>query len=442
MALPVVQYQSDANSLRVDKNVAFNILSFRDLGDDSKLVKAVLVYTALNHQEDDLFGFYRLDPKKFAKAMFLTESHLYRLHPSPYFLKHDPNAQEKLERERNAEHGRMSEWRTWSTYLENALYILTNQSIVDDYRFKDEQQTVIKTTRFNFFDEITFKLEKSGKTKRIIYYYKPNVKYENNLKQFFLVGEIKKYTQLRKPKLDDAYLNILNRIAGANHKENNFLRFNIDDIAEILVIRKYKRFSDYKAKISEKFERLRSVIGDDIKGLALTWINPEDDMGDHVEYIQEGKKSRYDNVALITWDRLTNEQIRTRDNKIFKNIFDTELTRAFVQTYFKNYEGKLVGLSEDRKKELFYEWFFSEADKDIKEVKYKDTYVEIYKGSKGMNAYAREFLKVLEFANNIQQKHQCISFENDQLALYFKDKKVTFKHLYQLMHHLQEMLKG
>ncbi|MEM7487334.1 MAG: hypothetical protein AAF348_19165 [Bacteroidota bacterium] len=441
MTLPVVPYQPDANSLRVDKNVAFNIMSFRELGEDAKLIKAVLLYTALNHQEEDLFGFYRLDPKKFAKSMFLTESHLYRLHPSPYFMEHDPRAEEKLERESNDPKGRMSEWRTWRTYLENALYILTNQNIVDDYRFKDNNKTIITTSRFNFFDEITFKLEKSGKTHRIIYYYKPNVKYENNLKQYFLLGEIKKYNLLKKPKLDDAYLDILNRIANANSKGVNSLKFSIDLLAEILGIKKYKRFSDWKAKVTEKFDRLRAVIGEDIKGLELTWINPNDTVGDHVELVETGTKVRVDNVALITWDRMTIEEKRQKDSKTFKNIFDTELTRAFVQTYFNTYEGKLVGLSEDRKKELFYEWFFSDVDMDIKEVKYKDTYVEIYKGSKGMNAYSREFLKVLEYATKAQAKYKCISFENDQLVLYFKDKKVTFKHLYQLIHHFQEMKK-
>ena len=441
MTLPTIQFHSDDFSLRIDKNVAFNILSFRDLGDDAKIIKALLIYTALNHQEEDLFGFYRLDPKKFADTMSLQESHLYRLHPNPYFLTHDPKAQEKLQREEDAPKGRMSQWRTWRTYLENALYILTNQSIVDDYRFKDETKTIITTSRFNFFDEITFKLEKTGKTYRVIYYYKPNKKYEDNLKQYFLLGEIKKYNELKKPNLEDAYLDLLNRIGNANAKNINSILFSIDTLSSILGLKKYSRFSDQKRAVTKKFNKLCTVIGKDIKGLQLTWVNPNDNIGDYIGKVQHGVKVKVNNVAMISWDRITAEEKRKKDSKNFKNIFDTELTRAFIQAFFNKYSGKLAGLSEDRKKQLFYEWFFSDVDMDIKEIKYENTYLDIYKNSKGMGAHSREFFKVVAYSIKIQEKYNCISFENDRLKLYLKDKKITFRHLYQLLERLEEMTK-
>lgn len=431
-------YNEHLNPLRVDKNIAFNILAFRAFDDDAKILKAILLYMAINHQEEDLFGFYKLDPKTFAKLMFLSESHLFRMHPKPFFIENDPKARVLIENEQI--NGRMSHHRTWSTYFENALYMLTNKSIIDDYRIKEGNKSIISTQRFNFIDEIRFELIKTGKTKRIMYYYKPNKKYEDNLKTYFLNTKIEKYNALKKPKLDEAYLDILNRINNANVKGLNAITFNIDDIATILQIEPYKRFSAYKNKISEKFEVLKKTIGNDIKGLDLTWANPNDSLGSHISNLQMDKpKVIYKNVAIISWDRLTKEEKSKKDSNIFKNIFDTELTRALIQAFFNTHEAKLTN-DEERKKIAFYVWMFSDQDMDIKQIKFNDTYVEVYKNTKSLKPYAEDFVKVLKYVVKVQSKHNCISFNNDKLYLQLKDKKVEFKHLYELLNYIQHYL--
>lgn len=431
-------YKEDFNPLRVDKNIAFNILAFRAFDEDAKILKAILLYMAINHQEEDLFGFYKIDPKKFSKMMFLNESHLFRMHPRPFFIENDPNARVRIENEQK--HGRMSHHRTWSTYFENALYILTNKSIIDDYRIKEGNKSIISTQRFNFIDEIRFELIKTGKTKRIMYYYKPNKKYEDNLKTYFLNSKIEKYNSLKKPKLDEAYLDILNRINNANAKGLNSIAFSADGLALILQIKKYKRFSAYKTKITEKFEVLKKTIADDVKGLDLTWANPKDSLGAHISNLQKNTpKVIYKNVPIVSWDRLTKEQKTKNDSKIFKNLFDTELTRALIVAFFNTNQAKLTS-DEEQKKIAFYRWIFSDIDMDIKEIKFKDTYVDVYKNTKSLKAFSDDYTKVLNYLSKVQAKHNCISHYDDKLYLQLKDKKIEFKHLYELLNYVKEYL--
>jgi len=98
------------NPMRVDKNIAFNITTFREFDKDANIIIAILLYTAINHQEEDLFGFYKIDPENFSKKMGLNKNHLFRMHPSPYFLENDPDAKTLLEQEKIE--GRMSKYRT------------------------------------------------------------------------------------------------------------------------------------------------------------------------------------------------------------------------------------------------------------------------------------------------------------------------------------------
>lgn len=423
--------------IRVDKNVAFNIAAFREFGDDSKILKAIIIYMAINHQEEDLFGFYKLDPKKFAKEMYLQESHLFRMHPSPFFIEHDPNARVLIDNEQKE--GRMSSHRTWSTYFENALYILTNRSIIDDYRYKEGNKTIVSTRRFNFIDEIRFELVKTGKTKRILYYYKPNKIYEENLKTYFLNTKIQKYNRLKKPKLDEAYLDILNRINNTNIKNLNSIKFSIDTLANILQVKPYKRFSSYKIKVTEKFEVLRKVIDNDIRNLQLTWANPSKNIGTYISKVDKTKpKVIYDNIAIISWERLTKKEQSAKDSKTYKNLFETELNRSLIKAFFRSNRIKLKSHDEDYKKKLFYSWILSENDMDIKEIKYQDTYLFVYKNTDNIKSHTKTFLKTLKYLAKLKEEHDCFRFSNDLLYFVTKDKETQFKHFYELLNHFHK----
>ncbi len=432
-AIPVVY--SEVNPIRVDKNVAFNIAAFRRFPEDSKLLKAIILYMAINHQDEDLFGFYKLDPIKFAEKMYFNRTFLFRKHPSPFFLEHDPNAQVLVRNEMSHRpNGRMSEHRTWSSYLENALYILTNQSIIDDYRYKEGDKMTVSTTRVNFIDEIRFELIKVGRNHRVMYYYKPNKKYEDNLKSYFLITKIQKFNLLKKPKLDEAYLDILNRIHNANSKGLNAILFNIDTLAHIMQIADYKRFSSKKAKVTEKFEILRKTIGEDVKSLTLTWVNPNDSISSIIDGIKyKNSTGKYKNVAQISWSRLTKKETTDRNTRIFKTIFNQELNRALISAFFNAHEPKTRVLSDERKKKAFYRWMFSMDDMDIKEIKFKDTYLQIYKNTMSLVAFTKEYTRMIKEMAKLQAKHNCFQYENDLIYFHMSKKTVSFRHFHEIL---------
>ena len=199
----VITYNPNPLPVRIDKNFAFHISSFKNLfGEDAKLLKAIIFYMAINFQEKDLFGFYKLDPKEFADKLKFAKTHLFYLHENPFFVTHDPNAQELLALEEK--HGRNSAHRTWRTTLENALYILTNRSFIDDYRIREQNKTIVETQRFNFIDTIRFEHVRTWKTKKVVYYYKPNPLFEQNLRTYFIGTFTEHFVALRKSNLDES----------------------------------------------------------------------------------------------------------------------------------------------------------------------------------------------------------------------------------------------
>lgn len=423
--------------IRVDKNFAFNIKEFRGFNEDAKIIKALLMYMAYDNQKD-LFGFYKLDPEHFAKVMFLNKQDLFRIHPDPIQLQ-NVEASKLIENERK--HGRMSEYRTWSSYLENALYILHTKTIIKEYRYKLDDKAIGTTKKFEFLKEIEFQLETTGKTKKIVYRYIPDERFEDNLKGYFLNTKIEKYNMLRKPKLEDAYLELLNRINLANLKKRNALDFDIDYFANILAVGSYSRFSDYKRKITQKFKTLRDVIADDVPGLKLVWGR---NYG-HVEALEntltiskKKKPVRYNNKPIVVWDRLSEEEERGKIAKSFKNIFDTELIKSLVKICFNHYENDVTKLSDEGKKIFFYRWFFSEKDLDVKAIKYQDSYVSIYKSTKGLPGHVHNFKKLLKYIIEVQTKYRVINYVGEDIVLHLKDKKLTFNYLYELLDYFRE----
>lgn len=414
----------------LDRNMAYNIREFRKYGKDSKLLRSILLFMAVNHQQIDLFGFYKLDPARFAEIMNLNREHLFRKHPQPYFIGHREDSQDLLERERKE--GRMSPYRTWSTELENALYILTHVTIFDDYHYKTENGAIMGTQRFNYLDEIRFELVDVAKTQKIIYYYKPNPLFEKNLKNYFLLSKVKKYLDLKKPRLDEAYLDLTNRINIAESDGKSSIVFNIDTISDIMNIQKYAQFSKQKAKVTEKFEKLRSVVGDDKPGLDLTWARSDSNMEDYANKVQGKRTRKVDNLAIISWDLLKKEDREAKESEIWKYNFNLELNRALIRAFFNTKDAELSHLSDEAKKEAFYGWMLSEEGMDIKEIKYQDTYVDIYKSTRALPKFKEEFVKTVTKMARWQNEFNCFSYNEDQIC--FTDKKGTtrFSHFYEL----------
>ncbi|CAH8296019.1 hypothetical protein EV196_11327 [Mariniflexile fucanivorans] len=419
-------------NIRIDKNFAFNIQVFRSYNEDAKIIKAILIYMAYDSQKD-LFGFYRIDPEVFADVMFFQKSNLFRIHPNPKQFE-SINAQKLIKLEEK--HGRMSAYRTWSNYIENALYILNTENILTDYRYKTDTKAVASVKRFNFIDEIEYELETVGKTKKIIYKYKPNEKFEENLKSYFLNTNVDIYNALKKPNLDDAYLELLNRINNCNIKNINSIAFNLNDFAAILSIKPYTRFSNYKSKINQKFETLKKAIGNDVKGLKLVWGKNSD----HIETLnnalvvnQKNTRVKYDNIPILTWDKLTKEELQKKDTKTFVTLFNQELFKGLAKACFSKYENKIMDLSPGDKICFFYEWFFSSSDLDIKIIKYKDTYLEIYKTTKALPSFSGDFEMLIKALTSAYKKHKAISFNEEEITFSSKKGVKVFRHVYELL---------
>lgn len=436
----VITYNPNPLPVRIDKNFAFHISSFNTLfGEDSKLIKAIIFYMAINFQEKDLFGFHKLDPKEFCEKLKYHQSHLSYIHKTPFFLTHDPNAQKLIELEEK--HGRNSVHRTWSTILENALYILTNRSFIDDYRVRKQNKTVVETQRFNFIDSIRFEHVKTGKTKKTIYYYKPNPLFEDNLRTYFIGSFTNHFASLRQNNLDDSYLNLLNRINNATSNKLTGIQFSIGAIAEILNISEYKRFTQYKRKVTDKFETLKPFLDSHFKGLELTWIKPSSVTAASalIESIAvPHNKVNYENIALITWELYTKEEVATSNQKTYDNIFDTELSRNIIKAYFDTHEGKLLNAEEENKKDSFYKWVFSSKDMQLKKATYITTYGAIKKHQISVEQHASSYLKTLVYISTIQEKHNCIQFEKNSIRLTLKGKEIIFNQLYELTNYFME----
>tara|TARA_R110000744_G_scaffold380545_1_gene501904 strand:- start:2784 stop:4154 length:1371 start_codon:yes stop_codon:yes gene_type:complete len=430
----VITYNPNPLPVRIDKNFAFHISSFKELfGEDSKLIKAIIFYMAVNFQQKDLFGFYKLDPKEFCDKLKYHQSHLSYIHKNPFFLAHDPNAQQLLHLEQK--HGRNSVHRTWSTVLENALYILTNRSFIDDYRVRKQNKTVVETQRFNFIDTIRFEHVKTGKTKKTVYYYKPNPLFEENLRTYFIGSFTSHFTSLRQNNLDDSYLNLLNRINNATSNKLSGIQFSIGALAEILNISEYKRFALYKRKVTAKFDTLIPFLDSHFKGLQLTWIKPSSvsATSDLIESIViPNSKVNYENIALVTWEIYSKEETAKNNQKTYDNIFDTELARNIIKAYFDTHEGKLLNADEEDKKLSFYKWVFSPNDMQLKKATYITTYGAIKKHQINIEQHASFYLKTLVYISAIQEKHNCIHFEKNTIKLSLKGKEIIFNQLYEL----------
>lgn len=423
--LPLINYSDNINpkesSVRLDKNVAFNILEFRQYDQDASILKALLFYIAYNNQTD-LFGYCALDPAQFSSLLKISLNRLFRMHPNPEFLKHH-GAQDKLKLEQK--HGRMSTYRTWSTYLENALYILNTKVIVKDYRYHEKDKIIIESKNFTFLEEIRFVLKKTGKTHKVIYYYKPSEKFEANLKQYFLDTKLNKFAALKRSSLDDAYLDLLNRINNASAKNLYSIFFNIDDFADILAIKPYSRFSMYKRKINEKFNKLCQVIDKDVEGLELTWI--------------KGQDQKVAANPVISWSKPPKKAVDNKNETVFKNIFDTELVKSLVKRFFETQQKRISILNEDQKISAFYQWFFSYDDLDIKEIVFKATYIEVYKNTKFLKKELERFNKMLLHMCKNQEKHKMIgSTAEGKVYLRVNDRKIMFDFLYDLFNYYQE----
>ena len=75
------------SSLRVDKNMAYNISDFKRYDKmDQIVIKNLIIYMSLTFQKN-LFNLVEIDPKDFIETMKLNRSSLIQEHKNPLFYK-------------------------------------------------------------------------------------------------------------------------------------------------------------------------------------------------------------------------------------------------------------------------------------------------------------------------------------------------------------------
>lgn len=431
-----------SNNFRIDKNIADNFKALEDTlpKDVSKYVKAILFYMALNRQKD-LFGFYKLDLAEFADSMGFDPANIKRFHKNPRQLTDLGNkVQYYLEKEKKDT--RHSTSRLWRSNFENALYILSTQSFVNEYRYKTETKAVVGTKSIQFIEDFSAEMISVGKTKKVVYKYKPNPLFEESLKTYFLNANLSKINQLRKPRLVGAYLRILNEVHANNYKNKNAKTFSLREMSSILDIGSYSQVPRLKTKITKKFEKLVEIVGSDIKGLSLTWgvgnigeTNAIEYLDDQLSIFKSNTKTlnKSLSIPIITWDLLSKDEQSKKDSIIFKKMFNQELIKNLSQFCFSAYEKDVFRSSEEFKMKFFYDWFFSEIDLAQKKIKYQSTYLDIYKNTKSEAAFSDDYFEAVN-GLSYAYKNGSLEFNSnfDTILLHLKNKESkSFNNIYE-----------
>jgi len=338
--------------VRIDKNFAYNILDFEKF-DESKLIKDLLFYISFTYQNHtDLFGFGLLDPKNFASVMSLDYSNLFRKHPNPFQLLNlsDNKINNLLQKENDF--GRMSEHRLWTSYLENALYILKSKPVYSVYKHKDDNKVFIEEKNFIILESIGIQINKIKGQKKLLYKYKLNKLFIANLKKFFLNAELKTYIELKKPNLDNFFITVSNLIQSLSAKNINGHYFKFDELAELLkVSQKEPKF--VKRDINKKMKLVLPYLEPLFKNISFFWV--------------KGNGQRFAYVPAISWTLEKKEKKESEfSQSIHKDIFRNDIRHEFLEFFRYNYFDNLfTELHSDNETKQFFLWLVS--DKDLSE---------------------------------------------------------------------------
>ena len=190
-------------NLRIDKNLGYHILDFREqLPEVQLLIKNLIVYMSYKFQKT-LFGYIEFDPYDFAKTMKIDRKELFKEAADPIYYKIKGRSRAEL-KALEKEYGNMSEYRCWDTNIENAFLILQNSSIHKIYKVSNEDKSEkITIDNFRYIDTFHVLFRRVGKTKKLVFQYEPSKKFEESLKRFFYLTNINTFIELRSSNLED-----------------------------------------------------------------------------------------------------------------------------------------------------------------------------------------------------------------------------------------------
>lgn len=375
-------------SLRVDRNVAFNVLQFEKVADRQTaiILKALILYFSKSF-ERDLFGYETLDPYKFSKEMDINRATLFKKHPDPVFVKNHHLSRAQLELKENESKRIKEDVRIWDSYLENALYILFSYPIFESYKGSTETSDFVGISNFLILRDLSVHAPKtnSGRNQKIFYKYKLDEYFERNLRKYFLQVDVKVFTDCKNKGVEGFYLQLSNIYESYKKKGLNIYRWKFNDLLEYFAISDKIEIKHQKHKLTVQLRKVEKLLGDSIPGLKFDWV--------------KGDKQRWAYVPVVRWDQVDLKEVKAYDRKVLDDVFLKHLKRHLFEVYVRQSEDKpLVKMD-------FYKWLGSVEDKDLKISSYISV-SSIYRKNSGFPkpiTLATNFYSNLKECKNIHQ---------------------------------------
>jgi hypothetical protein len=360
------------NTIRIDKNLAYNILDFKKIEDHQTrtLLKSLLLYFSFQY-EKDLFGYGNLDPVLFAKLFNYDRSNLSRKIDNPKYLSFDENSSS-----------------TWGTHLENALYILATTPIFEEYKGQDHNFKIVGIKNYVILNELykyTPIAKNKGKEKKY-YKYVLDKNFENNLKKFFLNINLKLFLEAKKWNGDDFYLYMMNIISQSKTNKTTAFYWQIDELQEYFNVQ-HKEIRVVKQRLNKILKKYEILLKDEIKGLSFYW----------------GKtgNQKYDYTVYLTWDAEEAKDIAEKRKITLEQLFLDTLKRNLSEEFLK--EGSKKTEMED-----FYNWLVRKNNSEIIIEVYKRVKSELDKSSKwGSETWAQTFYNKIKVVKDMEVMNSC-----------------------------------
>ena len=383
----------DPSLVRIDKNIAYNILDF-DKFDNSRILKDLLFYISFSYQSD-LFGFGELDPKKFSQVMSLDYANLFRTHPEPMqLLVSEERKQQLIKNEK--QHGVFSKHKLWTSYLENALYILMTVPVMTNYI--SPSKDLYEISNFIILENVSVsKISVRGQSK-YIYKYKLNKIFVSNLKKFFLNADMKAYVSLKKLNLESPFISFSNLIQHKISKGQCAHRFKFEELRMLLHISENLEAKNIKNKINLKLQKLLPVFEGQYQGFKFQWTT--------------GDGQKYAYVPYISWDKRNTTEIAEENRSIYKQVFRNDLKHDLLEFYrYQHFDDVIIREHPSDEESLFLMWLISEEDMENKKAIYVSVWGKYNKVGKYLNGekFAHSFFSDLM---KLQKKKDIIDFLN------------------------------
>lgn len=343
--------------LRIDKNVAFNILQLQKFEDKQTqiIIKSLLIYFSYSYQED-LFNYKTLDPYDFANKMKLSKDTLFRTHPNPKQILDSKRSAKELYAEEEL-NGKFSGSRIWDSYLENALYILSTTSLFEHYKGSTDEHDFIGLKNFILIKDISIYALKvnKGRVNKIFYKYQLDDTFERNLRRFFLQTNFQNYIKCKSKNFEDFYLTISNIYNTNKIKGINKYHWKLDDLLSYFTISDNLEIKYKKRELSKKLKSITEILKHEIPSLKFYWI-----AGD-------GQKWKY--VPVMEWEKQDLSKLKEVDFKVLDSVFLKHLKRSLFEIYLKQYPD-----SKSKPVHGYYNWLRDPESSDIKVACYVNTY--------------------------------------------------------------------